>query len=143
MCPYSTLLALTKTVVSNLKKQNRNRKPNRLKKKNISGKKPFLILFLICLSLLTYGIYSGYSEKTELKEVPESTIGTINKKYSITSRGYYINYTYKVNSENYGGTEKLNKDELEVVNLGDKFKVTYSRENPKYSQISFDNRIEK
>jgi hypothetical protein len=114
-----------------------------LKKKSISGKRPFLILFLICLSVLTYGIYNSYSKKKELKEIPETTIGTINKKYSIISRGYYINYDYKINGENYSGSKKLDKWGLEKVNLGDKFEVTYSEKNPKYSQILFENRIEK
>lgn len=94
------------------------------------------------MSVLIYGIYSSHSKKTELKEVPKSTIGTVNKKYSIISRGYYINYNYKVKGQSYSGTEKLNKSGLENINVGDKFKVTYSEKNPKYSQISFVNRID-
>ncbi|RBP27041.1 hypothetical protein DFR65_11219 [Oceanihabitans sediminis] len=114
-----------------------------MNRKNKSEKKPFLILTLICLCVLTYGIYSHYSKKNELEKVPETTIGTIDKKYSIISRGYYINYNYEVDGQKYSGTEKLNKTELEKVNVGDKFKVTYSENNPKYSEILFENRIEK
>ena len=113
-----------------------------MNRKNKSGKKPFLIFTLICLCVLTYGIYSEYFKNKELEKVPEITIGTIDKKYSIMSRGYYINYNYVVDGQKYSGTKKLNKTDLEQVNVGDKFKITYSENNPKYSKISFENRIE-
>jgi len=114
-----------------------------LNKKNKVGKILFLILTLICLCVLTYGIYSQSSKNTELDKFPEITVGTVDKKYSIISRGYYINYNYVVNGQKYSGTEKLNKTELENVKVGDKFKVTFSKRNPEYSKISFENRIEK
>ncbi|WP_418512088.1 DUF3592 domain-containing protein [Corallibacter sp.] len=126
-----------------MKTTKQDKKFSKLNRKNKSGKKPFLILTLICLCVLTYGIYSHYSKKNELEKVSEITIGTIDKKYSIISRGYYINYYYEIDGQKYSGTEKLNKTELEKVNVGDKFKVTYSENNPKYSEISFENRVEK
>ena len=114
-----------------------------MNRKNKNGKKLFLILILVCLCVLTYGIFSQYSKNKELEKKTEITIGTIDKKYSIISRGYYVNYSYKVNGQTYSGTKKLNKTSLEQVNVGDKFKITYSGNNPEYSEISFKNRIEK
>lgn len=126
-----------------MKKQSKNKKSKRLIKNSKNKKLSFLLLSLICLIILTNVIYTHYSRNTELKEVPEYTIGTINKKYNIRSRGYYINYNFRVKDENYRGSTKLNKSELEKVKVGDKYEVTYSRINPEYNKISFDKRIEK
>lgn len=92
---------------------------------------------------MTYGIYSEYSKKYGIEKVPKITIGTIDKKYSIISRGYYINYKYVVDGQEYSGTKKLNKTDLEQVNVGDNFKITYSENNPQYSEISFENPVKK
>ena len=126
-----------------MKTTKRNKKHKWWDRKNKYGKIPLIILTLLCLCGVTYGIYSSYSAKNELAKFPEFTIATIDQKYRIRSRGYYINYIYKVDGQKYRGSKKLNKIELELVNVGDQFKVVYSGNNPEYSRISFENRIEK
>ena len=75
------------------------------KKKN--NKWQFGVLILIIISIMFYGLYSSITEKNDLINNSENTIGVITKIEHRTSRGYFIEYGYVVNDRKYYGTQKL------------------------------------
>jgi len=87
-----------------------------------------------------YGLYSSITEKNDLINNSENTIGVITKIEHRTSRGYFIEYDYVVNDRKYYGTQKLTI-EKESIKLNDKFNVIYSPENPKNCRLIFEKRI--
>jgi hypothetical protein len=87
-----------------------------------------------------YGLYSSITEKNDLINNSENTIGVITKIEHRTSRGYFIEYDYVVNDRKYYGTQKLTI-EKESIKLYDKFNVIYSPKNPKNCRLIFENRI--
>lgn len=84
-----------------------------------------------------YGLYSSITEKNDLINNSENTIGIITKIEHRTSRGYFIEYDYVINDRKYYGTQKLTI-EKESIKLHDKFNVIYSPENPKNCRLIFE-----
>jgi len=88
-----------------------------------------------------YGLYSSITEKNDLINNSENTIGIITKIEHRTSRGYFIEYDYTVNNRKYYGTQKLTI-EKKSINIGDTFKVKYSTKKPELSKLIIKVKIE-
>ena len=110
----------------------------RAKKKN--NKWQFLVLILIVLTTISIGFYKSIADKNDLEKNPKSTIGIITEIEHRTSRGYFIHYVYRVNKQTYNHTQKLTIKK-ELINLGDKFKVTYSDKSPENSKLILEKSI--
>lgn len=114
-----------------------------MKKNNIIRKdKSFWVLILSIAVIFCYGLFHSISKKNQLKDNPSYTTGQIVKKYKILKRGYYVHYKYIVNKRVFEGSQKLSIDQ-KSVKIGDVFEVVYSLENPDYSELLFDKKIEK
>ena len=90
---------------------------------------------------MLYGLYSSMTEKDDLINNSENTIGIITKIEHRTSRGYFIEYDYVINGRKYYGTQKLTI-EKELIKTGDTFKVKYSTKKPDYSKLIIKEKIE-
>ncbi|KZS38242.1 hypothetical protein AWE51_19595 [Aquimarina aggregata] len=113
-----------------------------MKNKNKRGNKSLWILVSIILMIFCYGLFHNIQENNELEDSSGLTTGTITKKYRIMNRGYYVNYNYKVKGQFLEGSESVsNKIKINEVSVGDKFEVKYSINNPNYSELQFNKKI--
>lgn len=110
---------------------------------NNNSSNSFKVIVALVLIVFSYGLYHRVLKKKELKESSEYTTGVITKKYRIPQRGYYVHYNYNVGDKFFEGSQNISKEiELNDVNKGDRFRVKYSSENPNYSELLFDKKID-
>ncbi|WP_299133196.1 hypothetical protein [uncultured Tenacibaculum sp.] len=108
--------------------------------KTKNSKKDIYFILMICIGLASFGYYLGSEEKRQLEKSHLHTIGTIIKKYRIPKRGYRIRYRYSINGSSYEENQDLTI-KVDLVKLGDKFKVKYSDEDHSVSELIFEKRI--
>ncbi|CAM1356393.1 hypothetical protein [Tenacibaculum halocynthiae] len=108
--------------------------------KNKNSKREIYFILITIIGLATFGYYLGLEKKRQLEKSHLYTIGTIIKKYRIPKRGYRIRYRYSINGSSYEENQDLTI-KVDLVKLGDKFKVKYSEENLTVSKLIFDKRI--
>jgi hypothetical protein len=92
-------------------------------------------MILLILTLIGFGGWNSFEEKRELKN-SKNTIGTIIEIKERFQRGFFIKYEFQVNGRKYTENQKLTIKK-EFIKIGDKFKVYYSKENPKYSKLQY------
>lgn len=104
-------------------------------KKSKSKKIQGYIFFGLVLVIAIYGFVHSRIGKYQLEVYPETKKGVITDKYSIRSRGTFVNYKFLVNKKKYKGSTRLNKNTIHL-NIGDSLGIIFSIKNPEYNKIT-------
>lgn len=107
--------------------------------KKEKNKSQFWILILLVLVLVSFGYFKSLNERNELKN-SKVTIGTILEIEERFQRGFFVQYEFIVNGKKYTKNQKLTIKK-EYINIGDKFEINYSENNPEYNELDFEKRV--
>lgn len=97
--------------------------------------KHWVALFVV-IGLSSLGIVSAIIEDKSLSNCSKFTEARVVDFYRIRSRGYFVKYTYTVDSKLYEKTVSLPKImKVEDIRVDDSIKVIYACSNPKHSEF--------
>jgi len=97
-------------------------------------KKSWIQLALLIL-IIGIGVGASIYNKKKLNTCKEESIGKIYNIDKRKSRGYFVQYTYKVNEIEYKSSEMIkSRGDLRRMLIGDSIAIFISCENPNVSQ---------